>query len=186
MKKIYSTVMMLAMMVAALSFTACGGDDDDEIDNGGGKGGKTLIVDGEAFYAVGCSAEQTRGNGMYLNIRAATNPEIPVSGHEFIVHIRPSRVSELSEGDVYDEDNMSVQTLRRFTDIVINTYRWRIIEGTITIRKITSMEMTISVDNIILKHKDTGVEHSISGTAVLNSGVYQNGVGLLSFEEAAK
>ena len=32
MKKIYSTVMMLAMMVAALSFTACGGDDD--VDNG--------------------------------------------------------------------------------------------------------------------------------------------------------
>ena len=35
MKKVYSTVMMLAMMVAALSLTACGGD-DDEIDNGGG------------------------------------------------------------------------------------------------------------------------------------------------------
>ena len=29
------TVMMLAMMVAALSFTACGGSDDDEIDGGG-------------------------------------------------------------------------------------------------------------------------------------------------------
>ena len=34
MKKLYSTIMMLAMMVAALSFTACGGDDD--VDNGGG------------------------------------------------------------------------------------------------------------------------------------------------------
>ena len=32
MKKVYSTIMMLAMMVAALSFTACGGDDDDEIE----------------------------------------------------------------------------------------------------------------------------------------------------------
>jgi len=29
MKRIYSTLMMLALMVAALSFTACGGDDDD-------------------------------------------------------------------------------------------------------------------------------------------------------------
>ena len=29
MKKIYSTIMVLAMMVAALGFTACGGDDDD-------------------------------------------------------------------------------------------------------------------------------------------------------------
>ena len=33
MKKLYSTIMMLAMMVAALSFTACGGDDEEE--NGG-------------------------------------------------------------------------------------------------------------------------------------------------------
>ena len=35
MKKVYSTITMLSMMVAALSFTACGGDDDD-VDNGGG------------------------------------------------------------------------------------------------------------------------------------------------------
>ena len=35
MKKLYSTIMMLALMVAALSFIACGGD-DDEVDNGGG------------------------------------------------------------------------------------------------------------------------------------------------------
>ena len=33
MKKLYSNVMMLAMIVAALSFTACGSDDDD-VDNG--------------------------------------------------------------------------------------------------------------------------------------------------------
>ena len=31
MKKLYSTIMMLAMMVAALSLTACGDDDDDEV-----------------------------------------------------------------------------------------------------------------------------------------------------------
>ena len=30
MKKLYSTIMLLAMMVAAVSFTACGGDDDDK------------------------------------------------------------------------------------------------------------------------------------------------------------
>ena len=30
MKKIYSTIMVLAMMVAALGFTACGGGDDDD------------------------------------------------------------------------------------------------------------------------------------------------------------
>lgn len=30
MKKLYSTIMMLAMMVAALGFTACGGDDEGD------------------------------------------------------------------------------------------------------------------------------------------------------------
>lgn len=35
MKKIYSTLTMLAMMVAAFGFTACGGDDED-VNNGGG------------------------------------------------------------------------------------------------------------------------------------------------------
>ena len=35
MKKLYSTILVLATMVAALSFTACGGDNDDEIDTGG-------------------------------------------------------------------------------------------------------------------------------------------------------
>lgn len=36
MNKVYSTIMMLAMMVAALSLTACGGDDNgDDIDTGG-------------------------------------------------------------------------------------------------------------------------------------------------------
>ena len=34
MKKYYSVLVMLAMMVAALSFTACGGSDDEE--DGGG------------------------------------------------------------------------------------------------------------------------------------------------------
>ena len=36
MKKLYSSIMMLAMMVAALGLTACGGDDGDEIGGDGG------------------------------------------------------------------------------------------------------------------------------------------------------
>ena len=33
MKKLYSTIMMLAMLIAALGVTACGGD-DEEVDGG--------------------------------------------------------------------------------------------------------------------------------------------------------
>ena len=46
MKKLYSTIMMLAMMIAALSLTACGGDDDDEIggDGGGSSTSSTFTI----------------------------------------------------------------------------------------------------------------------------------------------
>ena len=46
MKKLYSTIMLLAMMVAALSLTACGGDDDEENggDGGGGSANSTFTI----------------------------------------------------------------------------------------------------------------------------------------------
>lgn len=46
MKKLYSTMMMLAMMVAALGFTACGGDDD--VDNG--KVDSTIVGEWECTH----------------------------------------------------------------------------------------------------------------------------------------
>lgn len=57
MKKLYSTIMMLAMMVAALSFTACGGGDDDDDDfGGGGKKTKNTITitddSGDVYYSI--------------------------------------------------------------------------------------------------------------------------------------
>ena len=45
------------------------------------------------------------------------------------------------------------------------------------------MEMTIQLNNMVLRHKRSKVEHTIEGTAVLNSGVWGNG-GLLPFDEA--
>ena len=64
MKKIYLSMMTLAMMVAALGFTACGGDDEDEIGGVPNKGQMSLKIDDEPFYATNCTAEQTRSNGM--------------------------------------------------------------------------------------------------------------------------
>ena len=50
MKKLYSTIMMLAMMVAAFSLTACGGDDDDETGGGGSASSFSITYDGENNY----------------------------------------------------------------------------------------------------------------------------------------
>ena len=50
MKKLYSTIMMLAMMIAALSLTACGDDDEEENDDEGFNNSKVIFsitIDGE-------------------------------------------------------------------------------------------------------------------------------------------
>jgi hypothetical protein len=182
-----SILTMLTALILSFSFVACsssnGNDEDDPFDSP--KGQKTLKIDDESLYAVGCSAEQTKGNGMYLHIRAATDPEFATMGHELTVHIAPSKVSQLNEGDVFDVDDLSVQEFRRFNEIVFNTYQWNVLEGNITIKRITSMEMTIQINGLLLQHKSTGVERIISGTATLDSGVWDSNGKTLSFEEAS-
>ena len=185
MKNLNLTIMLLAMIIAAISITACSSNSDDD-ENGGGavKGQKTLIVNDESFYATNCTAEQTRKNGMYLNIRASTEPEYCLVGHELVVHISPSKVAELKEGDVFENYNMSVQTFRRLNEIAVNSYEWEVLEGDISIKKITSMEMTIAINNLLLEHKISRVKRTIRGTAVLTSGTWDSNGNLLSFSDA--
>jgi hypothetical protein len=71
-----------------------------------------------------------------------------------------------------------------FNEVVINTYTLRAIEGNITIKKITNMEMTIQINDLVLKHKEKDIKRTISGTAVLNSATYDSQGNLLSFDEA--
>ncbi|KWW27946.1 MAG: hypothetical protein AUK63_2098 [bacterium P3] len=52
MKKYYSVFVMLAMMVAALSFTACGDDDDDNADNSGGNVVGTWVADAQKELGI--------------------------------------------------------------------------------------------------------------------------------------
>ena len=177
-----SILTMLTALVFALSFVACGSSNDDDVNPP--KGQKTLKVDEESYYAVECSAEQTKGNGMYLHIIAATDPEIAINGHELVVHISPSKVSELNVGDVFGVDDLSVQEFRRLNEITFNSYAWNELEGDITIKRITSMEMTIQINNLSLQHKTTGVQHTISGSATLNSGTWDGKGNVLSFEDA--
>jgi hypothetical protein len=46
------------------------------------------------------------------------------------------------------------------------------------------MEMTIQINNLVIEHKNRGTKRTISGTAVLNSGVYTSKGKLLSFADA--
>ena len=46
MKKLYSAIMLLAIMVAALSLTACGGDDEDDGNSSSSSSTFTITIDG--------------------------------------------------------------------------------------------------------------------------------------------
>lgn len=185
MKKLYSTVMMLAVMVAALGLSACSSNSsDDDFGSGSSKGEKTLIVDGESFYDFNSTAEQTKRNGMYLNINASTDPNYILQGHMLTVRISLSKVSELKEGDVFGVSELTVREFQRPTEISVNSYDWNELKGDITIIRITSMEMTIQINDLQIEHKISKVQHTISGKAILCSGVYDSRGNLLSFEDA--
>ena len=74
MKKLYSTIMMLAMMVAALSsLTACGGSDDEGGGDGdGGSSGEfTITIDGNSRQHSQVILDpqwSSRGNYLWFNL----------------------------------------------------------------------------------------------------------------------
>lgn len=67
MKKLYSTIMMLAMIVAALGLTACGGDNEE--DDAGGTSSSSLVgtwdVVRAVYYLEGQEPIYRDGNGAY-------------------------------------------------------------------------------------------------------------------------
>ncbi len=90
MKKLYSTMMMLAMMVAALSFNACGGDDGNDVDNGGGGSGSSsfsITRDGKLYEIENVSwlnplytngGQKQRGNHFSLEDYPAATGQIHI------------------------------------------------------------------------------------------------------------
>ena len=67
MKKVYSVLMLLAMMVAALSFTACGGDDDD-VGGGGNRENYNIVGVWEVVnYEANFPGSSIIGDRMYFN-----------------------------------------------------------------------------------------------------------------------
>lgn len=192
MKRLSSILMLAMVIVAALSFTSCGGSDDDEIGGSSQGGGsdlssqQTLTIDGQKFYynAMECTVDQTKSMGMYLSVVASEQKEIP--SKILAMHISPNKVADLKVGDSFGVNKLSIQQYRGVMHITFGTYMWEVVEGRVDISKITSMEMTIQIHDLKIRHKETNVEHTISGIAVLNSGVYDSKNNLLSFEDAIK
>lgn len=183
MKKVLTLFATLPILfIASLCFIACSSDDDES--DGTSTGQKTLTIDGTSYYCgSGSSVEQTRGNGMYLEVRATEDPIFEWNGKVLIVHISPSNVSQLSVGDIFDYDDISIRNYNNVTTIELNAYSWDAIDGSIQIKDIKEKELTIQINNLVVKHESTGAEHTISGTAKLGNSVYDSNGNMLPFSE---
>lgn len=183
MKKLISFFVLAMMMVAAVvSLSACSSDDDE----GSSSGRQTLTIDDKPYYyGTMCYAEQTRNSGMYLHVTAVEDREFELQGIDMSLHIALSKVSDLHVGDTFAKGNMSVQTFRNLAELTSGTYMWDIVEGEVSVTKITSMELTLHFNSLKLEHKNSHVQHTISGTAILTSGAFDSNNKQLSFAEAA-
>lgn len=159
------------MMVMSMTMVSCGESDDfdDEgVEVGKAIGSKMLKIDGEAYYCGSSSeAQQTNGSGMYLKVYALENPNYDLNGHILIVHIPPSKVAELKSNDVFRKGDIIVRNFYLAHDIEANSYRWKAIQGDIRIGAIKNRQLTIEIEFLVIEHKDTGVRHTIDGSAIL-------------------
>lgn len=180
MKKLYSTILLLAMMAAVLSLTACGGDDENE---SGSKGKETLTIDGMTYKCSKTSSvEQTKGSGMYLTVITSSNGS-EWNGKKLVVHISPSKVSQLNVGDVFEYDEISVRNYNNVSTIELNSYSWDAINGNIVIKDIREKDLTIQINKLTVRHVNTEVEHTIDGTATLYNSLYDSKGNMLPFSE---
>lgn len=174
-------MIMFAIIVAALSFTACSDDDDDNAK-------KTLVIDGVPYYCGYDYSDvvQIRNSSMLLSVAAVENKENPLDGHLLKMEIPPSKVSELSVGQVFNSDEIRIYAYRVIMHVFdeVEPYNWNAINGNIVITEIKEKELTIQINNLTVKHKRTGVEHNIAGTATLYNSVYDSNGVMLPFSDS--
>ena len=173
---------MLAMMVAALSLTACSSDDDNDED--GGSAQKTLIIDGESYYcSSGCNVNQSNYHGgMYLTVEAVEDINWPIKGRKLTFRIPPSKVSELSVGQIFTYNNITIFTFHHLTEMVVDFYNWDALSGEVIIKDIKATELTLQINDLTIK-SHRGAERKIEGTATLRNCIYDSNNNIMPFSE---
>jgi len=170
MKKLYSSIMLLAMMVAALSFTACGGDDDE---NGGSnlkQDYDILQVNGVDYACYGYRCAVT-----YTSTWNKTNN----SGE---IMLPCGKLSDAKKGE-YDYDYMYIINLEGSEDLKngskLENYslkfksyedfysKYNYDSGSATVTDIRSDKyITIKFDSFMVTNKD-GDSYVLNGTVQL-------------------
>ena len=178
MKKLYSTIMMLAMMVAALSLTACGGDDDEGGgDNSGGNGNKpnnTLTIvnsNGDKYISlasVGWTSADDAING-YLTERGTIfcfMVKEGTSNAEYLHIYLKNGENSISDFPVgYDMDEPSL------TFGITNTNKFHHVSGDVKVIRNDGKGFTLEF-NDYKAQRSSGYEITLNGTLYVEKEVY--------------
>lgn len=121
MKKLYSTIMTLAMMVAALGFAACGGDDDDDVPP------TTSIVGAWEFVSGETNPTWGDVNSSFANIKFYFNADGTYSMY-------------LTTGTIDGRWNLNGSTLT----LIPNSYNYQ--PSVSEVVKLTSKELVLRVE----------------------------------------
>lgn len=151
MKKIYSTLTMLAMMVAALCFTACGGDDDgDDIDIGGKSYTLTVTTSGGDVFNNFPKIDGMDWLGHLTNESDKTNIwcMLSVSARYLNIYLEQN---DLQVGDFYVGYDLGTPDLNfGITRAYDNTYRYE--SGSISVIKNDGSHFILKFDDYFARN----------------------------------
>lgn len=162
-KNKWNFISMLLALCLIVTFSSCSGSDDED-EGGSGSGKKTLIFDGTAYYSYPSYIEDLPVRDYMVFIMYwSDNQYIPnVNQYLELSYNGVSSISELHEGDVLD-DHLQV-VVYAMPKIYCE---WDFDDGSITIVKITSENLTVKFNNLTIKNSSSGKTHTFNGTITL-------------------
>jgi hypothetical protein len=174
MKKLYFGIMLLAMMVAALSFTACGGDDDEDVSGGGGsspsgtlkmvssKGGEYYVENDKEAYSIGSNRGNLSDRGhIWCYLRASKRDEVHgmTSGYFRITPGNGKSISDFPQGYDLGEVDMNFATQGDYN----HNNKFNYASGSIKVIANDGKSFTLRFDNYVAE-RSSGWTMTVNGT----------------------
>lgn len=171
MKKLYSTIMMLAMMVAALSLTACGGDDEEENGINIKQDYDILQVNGVDYACYGYRCDitysstwnKTKNSGeILLPCGKLSDAKKGEYDYDYMYGIKLEGSKDLKKGSKLEDYSL------RFDSSEDYYHNYYYTSGSATVADIRSDEyVTIKFDSFMVSNKD-GDSYVLNGTVQLD------------------
>ena len=171
MKKLYSTIMMHAMMVAALGLTACGSDDDEEDEINLKQDYDILQVNGVDYACYGYRCDitysstwnKTKNSGeLLLPCGKLSDAKKGEYDYDYMYGIKIEGSKELKNGSKLEDYSLQFDSSEDYY------HKYYYTSGTATVVGIRSDEyITVKFDSFIVSNKDGG-SYVLNGTVQLD------------------